>query len=115
FRTIYYDGEAAFGLMRLYGLTRDARWLVIVERAFDYFLEAEHWKAHDHWLSYCANELTLYKPEEKYFRFGVQNIAGYLDFIIERITTYPTLLELSMAFHNMLERIRQHPEMQHVL
>lgn len=115
FRIIYYDGEAAFGLMRLYGLTRDPRWLAIVEKAFDHFLAADHWKAHDHWLSYCANELTRYKPEEKYFRFGVQNIADYLDFILTRETTFPTLLELSMAFEQMLGRIRQIPEMQHVL
>lgn len=114
-RIIYYDGEAAFALMRLYGLTKDERWLNCVTRAFDYFIEAKHHQAHDHWLSYCSNELIIYKPEKKYFQFAVNNIAGYTDFIKNRITTFPTLLELAMAFHNMLLKLDDHPEFYDVL
>lgn len=114
-RIIYYDGEAAFALMRLYGLTKDERWIDCVTRAFDYFIAAKHYKAHDHWLSYCSNELIIYKPEKKYFQFAVDNVTGYVNFIKTRITTFPTLLELSMAFHNMLSKLDEHPEFHDVL
>ncbi|MCW9710837.1 UDP-N-acetylmuramoyl-tripeptide--D-alanyl-D-alanine ligase [Avibacterium sp. 21-586] len=109
-RIIYYDGEAAFGLMRLYGIDKDPRWLDCVVQAFDYFIENKHEKAHDHWLSYCSNELVKYLPEKKYFAFAVRNIDGYVSFINNRITTFPTLLELSVAFHKMLLKLDEFPE-----
>lgn len=114
-RVIYYDGEAAFGLMRLYGITKDSRWIECVRRAFDYFVQAGHNGAHDHWLSYCSNELAIYQPDRKYFEFAVNNVKGYVNFIRNRITTFPTLLELSMAFHKMLLKLDEFPQYADVL
>src|SRR5699024_9379784 len=66
-RIIYYEGEAVFALLRLYSLDKQDRWLEEARKSLDYFIEKDYWKHHDHWLSYAANEITDYIPEDKYF------------------------------------------------
>ncbi len=115
FRIVYYDGEAVFGMMRLYSLTKDDRLLAASELAFKRFIATDHWENHDHWLSYAANELTTYEPKREYFEFGINNFLGFLPFVYHRDTQFPTLLELMMAADTMLERIKKMPEMSDLL
>ncbi|MFC4736842.1 hypothetical protein ACFO4L_09625 [Bacillus daqingensis] len=113
FRIVYYEGEAAFAWMRLYQLDQDDRWLNNVRSAFDHFIANDYWKHHDHWLSYCTNELVKIVPDRGYLKFGLQNAAGKLDFMYERKTTYPTFLELLLATNELIQRVKEseHPDL----
>lgn len=107
FRTVYYDGEAVFALLRLYDIDRQEIWLQKVIHAFEFLIANDYWKYHDHWLSYAANELVTYVPDDKYFIFGLKNCQGKIDFIYHRNTTYPTFLELTMAAFKMVRKIEE--------
>ena len=107
FRIVYYDGEAALALLRLYQLNNNKVLLDTVKLMFDNFISNSYEKYHDHWLSYCTNELTKICPEEKYFIFGLNNYLKHFIFIRNRKTTYATLLEMLMAAYKMVNRLKE--------
>lgn len=106
-RIIYYEGEAVFALLRLYALDQQEVWLEEAKKSLDYFIMNDYWKHHDHWLSYAANEITDYIPDDAYFIFGLKNCQDRLDFIYHRDTTYPTFLELTMAAYKLVKKIKK--------
>ena len=107
FRIVYYDGEAALGLLRLYQLNHDSALLDTVKLMFEHFITKKYDKYHDHWLSYCTNELTKICPEEKYFQFGLNNYLKHMEFIADRKTAYATFLEMMMSAHKMVTRMQE--------
>ena len=106
FRIIYYDGEAALALLRLYQRDKNDLWLKTVENLMDRFIEKKYWQYHDHWLGYCTNELVQINPQEKYFEFGIKNVNTYLDYIKNRETTFPTFLEMLMATYKLIQKAK---------
>jgi hypothetical protein len=115
FRIVYYDGEAVLALLRLYDLTAYNTLLTAARAAFDTFIDAGHAQHHDHWLAYCARDLTRHCPEERYYRFAIDNTADHLDFVSRRITTFPTLLELMMSTREVFALLESNPIHGHLL
>lgn len=69
FRSEYYDGEAAFGLVRLYMATNDRRWLDAAEKAVHHLITVRDAGKSidelppDHWLLYALNDLHAARPD----------------------------------------------------
>lgn len=115
FSVTFYDGEALYGMLRLYAITKDEYLLESVERAINGFAEKKYWEHHDHWMQYTLNELTLFKPTAKYFKFGLDNISSYLPNIRRSTVHNPTQLEMIMAAENMIRRMKSLPDMKDLL
>lgn len=107
FRIIYYDGETALALLRLYQINKNEILLNTVKLMFEKFISKSYEKYHDHWLSYCTNELTKICPDEKYYKFGIRNYLDHMKFIKNRKTAYATLLEMMMSAYKMVARLNK--------
>lgn len=106
-RTVYYDGEAAFALIRLYKHSKDEKWLSAARTTFKYFVENSYSRYADHWLSYAINEYLKFEWNADVFGLGRANVENNLQRIYERDTTYHTFLELLMAAFEMTQHIAE--------
>ena len=106
FRIIFYDGEAALALLRLFQIDNNKEWLETCKNLMDRFIEKDYWQYHDHWLGYCSNEIVQILPEKKYFEFGIKNVSGFLEYIKTREKTFPTFLEMLMASYRLIKKAK---------
>lgn len=105
YRTIFFDGEAEFALCRLYGLTKDEKWLNAACCAMDYFIEEGYGTSGDHWISYATNEITKYVTDRpEYWKLGAENIKSAYPSIQMADYASPTALEQLMAAFEMYDR-----------
>lgn len=107
-RTVYYDGEAAFALARLAGMSESKSvWLEAARRVVDHFIKAGYEKYRDHWVAYAVNEVTMHDPKPEYYEFAMRNLWSNLELIYNQETTYHTYLEMLMAGYETYHRIRE--------
>jgi hypothetical protein len=73
---VYYPGEAALGLLRLYAVDPQQAYLDTARRAADWVIQvrdasvSEENQEHDHWMSYVLNELYRLTHDGAYIDFA---------------------------------------------
>lgn len=78
FRSLYYPGEAIFGLMRIYALDPRPEWLAGAAAAARYLINVrdkglkDHELSHDHWLLYGLAELYQTSRESLFLEHGMR-------------------------------------------
>lgn len=107
YRIVYYDGEAALGLLRLYQHDGNEKWLNAVKSLFEKFIKRDYWRYNDHWLGYCANEMVNIIPDRRYFELGIKNVSTNLTYIYKRETTFPTFMEMLTASYKLVQKAKE--------
>jgi hypothetical protein len=105
FRSIYYDGEAAYALVRAYETLGDTRYLDAARACVGHFIDGHYERYRDHWVAYAVNELTKHDPDERYLTFGLLNAQANLD-RIDRLRAFSfTPLEMLLASYDLYGRV----------
>jgi len=107
FRTIYYDGEATFALVRAYAYTGYEKYLNGAKHAVENFIEKDYTRFRDHWVSYALNEITKHVADVNYFEFAVKNAGNNLKRISVMTRVAQTSFELLTVAWQTLVRARQ--------
>jgi len=106
FRTVYYDGESAYALVKAYEVTNDERYLDAARLAIDYFIDNNYIVYRDHWLAYAMNSFTQHVKEEKYYTFALKNAWESRVAIRNQATSYHTYLELLLETYDIFKRMK---------
>ena len=109
FHTEFYDGEGTYALARLYGLTKDERWLKAATEATDYFIADNYDEKYcDHWQAYSINEITKYITDNPvYWDYAMRLVTNHGDDLAAGSYTSPVYLEMTM---NVFETYTRRPD-----
>jgi len=107
FRTVYYDGESSYALIKAFEISGNERYLDAARRSIDFFVENNYIQYRDHWIAYALNEFTKYVQDEKYYEFALRNAWDNRIKIRDQATSYHTYLELLMETYELFLRLKK--------
>ena len=107
YRTVYYDGEATFALLKFYGISNDRQYYRAAKKAIDMFLEENYEKYRDHWISYSLNEFLKYNQNEKYIAFALRNYTYNVSRLDDNTTFGPVRVELLLTTYKSYHDIKE--------
>ena len=76
YRTTYYDGEAAYSLLKYYGISNNKKYYRSAKKIVDMFIKKNYTKYSDQWVSYSLNEFLKYDSSDKYVKFALDNYSN---------------------------------------
>lgn len=100
YRTIYYDGEAVFSLLKFYETIDNKLYYNKAKKSIDMFLENNYESYRDHWISYSMNEFIRHNSDEKYIEFALDNYIYNIDRLDNNETFGPIRLELLLSVYD---------------
>ena len=105
--TNIYDGEAILALCKLYGITKNEKYLNSAEKALQNCIKNDYSIHCDHWISYAINEISKYVDNTEYYELGLKNFTRNINNIDNEKTSYSTALELLMQCLQLYENISE--------
>ncbi len=107
YRTVYYDGEATYSLLKLYGITKEISYINSVEKSFEYFVDNNYENYHDHWLAHSLDEYSKYRVNKEIVSFALLNYTFNSDYVTSLNLFNPTGLELLTSTYSLYNRLSQ--------
>lgn len=97
----YYVGETTLGLIKMYSITKEQKYLDSVIDALDYYISINFEKYNDHWMAYTLAEITKYVQDEKIVKFAIKNVTEK-----QKNRFCPSRLEGNMQLYKFYHQIK---------
>ena len=104
YRTSYYDGEAAYGLLKYYEVSKNKKYYNSAKKIIDMFIKKNYTKYGDQWVSYSLNQFLKFNKDNKYIKFALDNYnKDSFDYITDFKPIKFELLTITLNTYNYIK------------